>query len=729
MSTERELKIREVEPPQGTLDPLRMGRYLSEYSPLALIAVEGSTHVVRYVNPAFCRLAETTPEDLIGKPFVLAVPESAENGCLALLDDVVRTGGTESLADQWHRHATSEPSYWSYTAWAVLDAQERPSGAMIQVTDTTQQTLTHQKLSLFSQTLLRSGLHQHELTEVAETGLLRLQRSMRETDHRAKNNLQIIVALLDMQITEGVADISVGVLLQLRLHIQTVASFHDLLNHFGKEYPRASAISAPAILQKLLPMWQQIVGIQEFRWSSDALDLPIKQGMSLALLINELLTNAVKHGGKQVELRLVRHEDSAVLTVSDNGTGFPAAFDPITSAHFGLEFVESVVRMELRGTATYGNRPEGGACVTITFPLSASADSNSGSVPLSALFEPSLLQATLRSFTVLANTMPDYAILLLDEWSNIVKWSQGAERLFGYSMEEMLGKPLSQLYTSEEVTTGQVTREIAQATQEGRTADDRWMRRKDGSRFFAASILTALTDTNVRGFVKILRDTTEQKEVQEYEERRQIQIAVLRERDRLANELHTTLQQVLVGITLQLEAAQSALSAAPDAGAQVQNYVTRALHLTQQGLADGRQAAQTVRSPLLQNADLAMALRRLVTEMTTSAVAQVELRVRGLSRPLLVGIEDGIMRVAQEALINALQHAKATYIRVTLAFRPDEIELQVEDNGQGFDPSAVSANKSMGLRGMEQRMQRIGGSLLVESSRSTGTKITAIVPG
>ena len=176
------------------------------------------------------------------------------------------------------------------------------------------------------------------------------------------------MALIDMQMMEGPEAASVGVLAQLRLHIQTVAAFHDLLTHLVKDESSESIVSAAAILTKLVPMWQKIVGTEGFRWSAgEELMLSVKKGMSLALLINELVTNAVKHGGKRVDLRLLGTENSATLTVSDNGPGFSPAFDPSTAAHFGLEFVESVVRLELNGQLTYANGPDGGACITVVF--------------------------------------------------------------------------------------------------------------------------------------------------------------------------------------------------------------------------------------------------------------------------------------------------------------------------------------------------------------------------
>ena len=78
----------------------RLCRYLSERSPQPMVAVDGATHVVSYVNPAFVQLVGRDVNYLVGRPFADAVPEGVENGCLALLDRVFRTGIAENLAEQ-----------------------------------------------------------------------------------------------------------------------------------------------------------------------------------------------------------------------------------------------------------------------------------------------------------------------------------------------------------------------------------------------------------------------------------------------------------------------------------------------------------------------------------------------------------------------------------------------------------------------------------------------------
>ena len=202
-----------------------------------------------------------------------------------------------------------------------------------------------------------------------ETLNQRLFQSMRETDHRVKNNLQSISALLDLQVMDHVDAVPVKELMQVRMHISTLASIHDLLVSDIKTEGGTSGVSAKAALLKLLPMLQAFVGEQRIRWNVDDVYLPIKQGMSLAVLINELVSNAVKHGGQQVELRLALVEKEVTLEVSDDGPGFSQAFSPGTAAHFGLELVESIGRLDLSGKTSYENRPEGGACVRVTFPL------------------------------------------------------------------------------------------------------------------------------------------------------------------------------------------------------------------------------------------------------------------------------------------------------------------------------------------------------------------------
>lgn len=196
----------------------------------------------------------------------------------------------------------------------------------------------------------------------------RLQQAMQETDHRVKNNLQSISALIDIQSMDHADAVPVRELTQIRMHIKTLASIHAMLVRDVKSAGGPTSLSVYEEFENLMPMLQQIVGRQRIEWKADDTRLPVKQSMSLAVLVNELVSNAVKHGGQKIEIQFVVSAQNLALEVCDDGPEFKEAFDPRRSANYGLELVESVGRVDLGGHTSYDNRPEGGACVRVTFP-------------------------------------------------------------------------------------------------------------------------------------------------------------------------------------------------------------------------------------------------------------------------------------------------------------------------------------------------------------------------
>lgn len=161
--------VREVAAAGPDTDYPRLGRNMTEQSPLPVVAVSGPTHLIGYLNPAFARLLGGEPQVLIGRPFAEAVPEGAGNGCLALLDRVFRTGTPENLSEQEHHQPRPQPVYWSYAGWAILGADDRPEGVMIQVTDATEAAVDRRHATAMNEALLISATRQHELTAAAES--------------------------------------------------------------------------------------------------------------------------------------------------------------------------------------------------------------------------------------------------------------------------------------------------------------------------------------------------------------------------------------------------------------------------------------------------------------------------------------------------------------------------------------------------------------------------------
>jgi PAS domain S-box-containing protein len=132
---------------------------ITEHAPLPMATVEGASHMVRYVNPAFCRLMDKPMKQFVGKPFCEMLPKKDE--CVALLDRVFRTGKPESHTEQEH---SKPPVFWSYTVWPVL-TDERIVGVIIQVTDTIK---FHEKTVAMNEALLLGSVRQHERTEASD---------------------------------------------------------------------------------------------------------------------------------------------------------------------------------------------------------------------------------------------------------------------------------------------------------------------------------------------------------------------------------------------------------------------------------------------------------------------------------------------------------------------------------------------------------------------------------
>lgn len=154
------------------LSSLRLA--IIEHAPVPMAAVEGSGHIVRHANSLFCRLLDKRSEQLVGMPFSEVMPD--RNECVRLLDRVFRTGKPGSHTEQ--EHSKPEPVFRSFTMWPVL-TDERPTGVVIQVTETAQ---SHEKLLTMNQALMLGSLHQHELTEVADSLNIKLKTEIAERE-------------------------------------------------------------------------------------------------------------------------------------------------------------------------------------------------------------------------------------------------------------------------------------------------------------------------------------------------------------------------------------------------------------------------------------------------------------------------------------------------------------------------------------------------------------------
>lgn len=213
---------------------------------------------------------------------------------------------------------------------------------------------------------LREAIQRNQL--YVESLNERLSRAIIETHHRVKNNLQVISAMIDMQANAHIDAVPVDELYRLGRQVRTLAAVHDLLTEQAKVGAPEETISARAVLEKLAGLLQQTTDGRRIQSDLEDAGLTSRQATSLALIVNELVSNALKHGHGDVAIALQAKDGLAEVTVTDDGPGFPPDFDPAKSANTGLELVNTLARWDLRGEVRYGNRREGGARVTLTMP-------------------------------------------------------------------------------------------------------------------------------------------------------------------------------------------------------------------------------------------------------------------------------------------------------------------------------------------------------------------------
>jgi signal transduction histidine kinase len=202
------------------------------------------------------------------------------------------------------------------------------------------------------------------------------------------------------------------------------------------------------------------------------------------------------------------------------------------------------------------------------------------------------------------------------------------------------------------------------------------------------------------------------------------ELNIVEERNRLARELHDAVSQKLFGLVLNAEAAATLLERDGDAAAE---QVGRLGELAQEALEELRGLIFELRPASLEEEGLAATLRKHVEMLRRVQGRAVELRISG---PVRAGDADGeVLRIAQEALNNALRHAEAERVELRLQGRDGRLTLTVADNGVGFDPDAPGLRaRHLGLTSMEERARALGGTLAVVSRPGDGTTVTLEVP-
>ena len=364
-----------------------------------MAALEGIAHIVRYANPAFCRLCNQEITDLLGCPLTEILPEEGENGCLSLLERVYRTGEAEYALDREHIDPVRGPVYWSYAAWAVLGEAVHPTWLMLQVMDSADIALgrqghasTEAQIREINQALVIAAVYQQELAEaMAEAGNARAEDQLRKA---AQERLMAVAeerSRLACEIHDTLAQAFAGMLLQLRV-AQRIAKQKPEEAWSLIEY--VSELAQQGLVEARRSMWALQPEAHEYSDLASTLSMTVERmrsstpvqiqlqihgvprtlppdvGMNLLRIAQEALTNALRHAQAQnIRIELTLDAEPLLLCIRDDGRGSDLRHQT-EGGGFGLIGMRQRAA-RLGGHLLFSSQPGKGTEVTVWVPLHA----------------------------------------------------------------------------------------------------------------------------------------------------------------------------------------------------------------------------------------------------------------------------------------------------------------------------------------------------------------------
>lgn len=358
-------------------------------------------------------------------------------------------------------------------------------------------------------------------------------------------------------------------------------------------------------------------------------------------------------------------------------------------------------------------------------------------------------------YRLLVDGARDYAIFMVTPSNEIVYWSAGAERVFGWSATEAVGQSGEIVFTPEDRQREEEEKEIETALRENSASDRRWHMRKDGTRIWVDGVMRRLDDEKtgaLRGFAKIARDATQEREAEEQlqraheelerrvkertaelelanrklrraiEQRQILEKQILRiteqERARISQDLHDTVCQELAATAFLLKSRARTIEGQSRVAADT---LAEAAEIVNANAGMARDLARGLHPMELGASGLPSALRELCSRVSYDVRCRCDC-------PRSLRIDENaavnLYRIAQEAVANSMKHAKAREITISLARTKGAIVLTVSDDGQG----KRRRGHGLGTLIMQYRAHAIGGTLQVESTKSRGTTVTCRVP-
>ena len=663
-------------PPPPAKIPSELSSLALEAAPLPMATVEGATRIVRYGNPAFCRLMGKPMEQLVGMPISDLLPE--KDRCVSLIERVFRTG--KPLNHTEKDISKSDPIFWSYTMWPLL-ADELLVGVMIQVTESTR---AHETMVEMNEALLIGSLRQHELTEASEELNKRLQAEIAERQKTARD-LAEKARLLDLTHDAVIVRDLEGRITYWNRGAEEVYgwSSEEAMGEicdslFQTEYPGA----AEEMTKELH---------RSGRWTGELIHSR-RDGRRITVLARKTLDRDSEGNPASVLQNITDISERKQIeeALRESGERFRFMAESMPQKIFTVNpdgGVDYLNRQWKEYTGLPSDKMQGWGWASF--------------------IHPDDLEENVRRWKESMATGDNF------ELEHRLRRKDGKYRWHlsrAYAMRDAAGDIVLWIGSSTDID------DMMRAQEELMEAEAQLADRA----VHLEGLVFERTEELVSAHSRLLLETEERKRLETA-----IADAIENERERLGRELHDGLLQELTGISMMMHVLAQKLTLPAPVHAKEAERLCKFLESAHGNVRDLSKDFYPVE---LKQHGLLMALKgvaqRTQAQFGVSCVVQAKKSsMPNLSEPTAVQL----FRIAQEAVQNAVKHAHAKSILIRLGKSKGVWALTVRDDGVGL-PDSAPETEGIGLRIMQYRAQMIEGTLRVGNAEGGGTQVSCSIP-